>query len=476
MSKKYKYLVGGNWKESNESFEIINPYDNSAPFVSYKATESDVEEAIAASAAAFEKTKELSSYERSVILNNIKNGLEKRKREVAEIMAMEAGKPLKYSMLEVERSIFVFTIAAEETKRIGGETIPLDILNGIKNSFAINKHFPLGPILGITPFNFPLNLVSHKVAPALAAGNSIIIKPASSTPVTALVLGEIVMESGLPKGAFSVMPMSSTLGEKMVKDERFKMVSFTGSPKVGWHLKEIAGKKKVTLELGGNAGAIVDNDADLDYAAERCCYGGFVFSGQTCISLQRLFVHEDVYNDFVPRFVNRVKEIKIGNPMDESTEMGPMIQLKEAERAESWIKEAVTDGAKVLTGGKRNGTILEPTVLADTKANMKVNCNEVFGPIVTVTKFASFYDAIDQVNDSVFGLQTGIFTKNIGKIFSAYNKLDIAGLIVNDVPTFRIDNMPYGGVKESGVGREGVIYAMKEMMEPKLLVFRNLFS
>lgn len=473
MTKKYKYLVGGSWKDSDEEIEVRNPYDDSVVFVTYRATENDVEEAAAAAVKSFEKTKKLLSFERAAILTKIANGLENRKKEVAETLALESGKPLKYSLLEVERSIFVFQVAAEETKRITGETIPLDIIEGTGNTFAMNKHFPLGPIFGITPFNFPLNLVSHKVAPALAAGNSIIIKPASSTPITAILLGQIIMESGLPKGAFSVLPMSSTFGEKLVRDNRFKMVSFTGSPKVGWHLKSIADKKKVTLELGGNAGGIVDCDANLDYAAERCCYGGFVYSGQTCISLQRLFVHEKVYDEFVPKFINCVNALKVGNPLDESTGFGPMINLKEAERVEEWIKEAVKGGAKILTGGKRNGTMVDATVLSDTNPGMKANCGEVFGPIVTVTKFSSFSDAVNQVNDSDFGLQAGIFTKNIDNIFNAYNTLDVGGVIVNDVPTFRLDNMPYGGIKESGMGREGVIYAMEEMSEPKLLVFRN---
>lgn len=473
MDLKRKYLVAGEWRESDEAFEVRNPYDDSVVNVTFRATEEDAEEATNAATKSFEQTKALSSHERSEILTKIANGLIDRKEEVAKTIALESGKPYKFALFETERSIFVFQVAAEETKRITGETVPLDIIAGAGNSFAVNKHFPLGPIFGITPFNFPLNLVAHKVAPALAAGNTIIIKPASSTPTTALILGEIIMNSGLPKGAFSVLPMSSTIGEKLTGDNRFKMVSFTGSPKVGWHLKKIANKKKVTLELGGNAGAIVDYDANLDYVAERCCYGGYAYSGQTCISLQRLFVHENIYDELVPKFVNCVNNLKVGNPVDKNTDFGPMINLKEAERAEGWINDAVNKGAKILTGGKRNGTILDATVLSDTTSDMDVNCNEVFGPVVTVTKFSSFKDAVEQVDNSIFGLQAGIFSKNIENIFYAYNKLDVGAVIVNDVPTFRLDNMPYGGVKESGMGREGVIYAMEEMSEPKLLVFRN---
>ncbi len=473
MIEQRKYLVGGEWKDSDDKFEVHNPYDDSVVCETYRATNPDIETAVSEADKAFEITKKLSSYERSEILTKITNGIEKRKEEIAKAIVLESGKPFKYSLLEVERSIFVFQIAAEEAKRVTGESIPLDLVKGTENSFAINKQFPLGPIFGITPFNFPLNLVSHKVAPALAAGNSIIIKPASATPTAALILGDIIMNSGLPKGAFSVLPMSPTNGEKLVSDNRFKMVSFTGSPKVGWHLKKLTGKNKITLELGGNAGAIVDVDCDLDYAAARCCYGGFVYSGQTCIALQRLFVHEKVYDKFMNKFIKCVNTLKKGDPMDKETELGPMIQLKEAERVESWINKAVNSGSKILTGGKRNGTMMEATVLSNTSSEMEVNCKELFGPIVTVTKFSSFNDAADQINNSVYGLQAGVFSKNLDNIFYAYNTMDVGGVIVNDVPTFRLDNMPYGGTKESGMGKEGVIYAMEEMSEHKLLVFRN---
>lgn len=471
--KKYKYLVGGGWKGAGEAFEVRNPFDDSIVGIIYKPTKDDIEEAARLSVEGFEQTRNLPAYKRAEILANIKNGIEKRKRELAETITLESGKPLKYSLVETERSINVFQIASEEAKRIGGEMLPLDILKGLEGMFGINKPFPLGPVLGITPFNFPLNLVSHKVAPALATGNSIIIKPASRTPLTALLLAEIVMESGLPKGAFSVLPMSATLAEQMVSDERLKMVSFTGSSSVGWHLRGIAGKKKVTLELGGNAGAIVNNDADIEHAVDRCCYGGYVFSGQTCISLQRLFVHEEVYDDFVQRFVVRIRDLRVGNPMDQNTEIGPMIDLTAAEQAEERIRKAVAGGARILTGGGRKASVLEPTLLADTTPDMEVNCKEVFAPIVTIRRFSSFPEAVDMVNDPIYGLQAGIFTKNIEYVFMAYNRLNVGGVIVNNVPTFRVDSMPYGGIKGSGMAREGVKYAMEEMSEHKLLVLRS---
>ncbi|MCB7128994.1 MAG: aldehyde dehydrogenase family protein, partial [Candidatus Brocadiales bacterium] len=323
----------------------------------------------------------------------------------------------------------------------------------------------------ITPFNFPINLVCHKLAPAIAGGNTIIIKPTSTTPLTALLLAEVVMESGLPDGALSVLPCDSTMAEKMVKDDRFKLLTFTGSSGVGWRLKALSGKKKVVLELGGNAGAIVDADADLELAAGRSAYGAFVYSGQTCISVQRLYVHDKVYEEFLDLLTGHVKDLKMGDPMEEDVSIGPLITPGAAKRVDEWLKEAVSQGAKVLTGGRlRGNNIIEPAVVVDTSPDMKINCEEVFGPVVTVTRFSSFEQAVGQVNQSRFGLQAGVFTSDVNNIFLAYKTLEVGGIIVNDVPTFRADNMPYGGVKDSGMGREGVKYAIEEMTEPRLLV------
>lgn len=470
MSKTYKYLAGGKWQESSDVLEVINPFNDDVVGITYRATKSDIEKSIQAAVNAFDETKRLPGYKKAEILSNIRNGLVERCEELARMIALEAGKPITDARREVDRAVSTFQIASEEAKRIGGELIPLDLVEASKGRVGINRRFPLGPIFGITPFNFPLNLACHKVAPAIAAGNTIVIKPASKTPITALLLAEIVSQSGLPEGAFSVLPCSSDVAEQMAKNDRFKMLTFTGSTAAGWHLKSIAGKKRVTLELGGNAGTIIDEDADLELAVKRCVYGGFTFSGQTCISLQRIYVHEKIYKGFLSELVAQVKKLKIGNPLDESTNMGPMFDINAAKRAEEWVDGAIKDGAKALTGGKCKGKMFEPTVLIDTHPDMKVNCEEVFAPIVTVTKFTSFEDALAQLNNSRYGLQASIFCNDIKKIFMAYNTIDVGGLIINDVPTYRMDHMPYGGTKESGMGREGIKYAIEEMTEPKLLV------
>lgn len=470
MEKRYKYLVGQDWRESDNAFEVKNPFGGSTVGITYKAAKEDIEEAIISAVEAFKVTRKTSSYERSKVLLNIRNGLIKRKEEIARTITLEAGKPITHSRNEIDRAINVFQIAMEETKRIGGELIPLDLFENTKGKIAINKRFPIGPILGITPFNFPLNLICHKVAPAIASGNTIVIKPSSITPLTSLLFGEIVSESMIVPGSFSVLPCMSTDGEGMVSDERFRMLTFTGSSIVGWHLKSIAGKKKVTLELGGNGGVIIDKDVDIDYAVQRCTVGGFSFSGQSCISLQRIYIHEDIYENFVTRFLSLVKKIKVGNPLEETTEVGPMIDESSAKRTEAWIIEARKGGANILIGGKKEGAFLEPTVISDSHPNMKVNCEEIFAPVVTVHSFSSFNDAVESINNSKYGLQTGIFTKDINNILLAYDNLDVGCIITNDIPTFRTDNMPYGGTKESGLGREGVKYAIEEMTEQKLLV------
>jgi len=470
MVKEYPFLVGGERRFSAERVEIRSPYDQQVVGVVSYASARDVEEAIARAASAFETTRRLPSYARAEVCRRVASELTARKEELAELITLEAGKPIRDARTEVTRAITTFTVAAEEAKRMGGELLPLDWLSGSENRWAIVRRFPIGPILGITPFNFPLNLVAHKVAPALASGNPIIIKPAPQTPLSALRLGEIVHHAGWPDGGISVLPCSNDVAGQMLADERIRMLSFTGSAEVGWMLKARVPKKKVVLELGGNAAVIVHEDADLDYAARRSVQGGFGYAGQTCISVQRIYVHESVAEPFLTRVLDGVRNLIVGDPREETTDVGPMISVTAAERAERWIQEAVEAGAKVLVGGERSGAFLMPTVLTDVTPEMKVSCEEVFAPVVVVSRYADFEEAIRQVNASRYGLQAGVFTRDVKRIFRAYEAIDVGGLIINDVPTYRADHMPYGGVKESGFGREGVRYAIEEMTEPRILV------
>ena len=385
-------------------------------------------------------------------------------------MAQEAGKPIKAARTEVERAIFTFNVAAEESTRIYGEYLPLDWQEFTAGRWGIVRRFPLGPIAGITPFNFPLNLVAHKVAPAIAAGCPMVLKPAPQTPLTAMLLAEAVQQAGWPDGGLNVLPLSNEDAGLLVSDERIKLISFTGSAAVGWQIKKNCGKKKVVLELGGNAGVIVHNDADLAYAADRCVVGGFSYAGQTCISVQRILVERSVCGKFTDLLLEGVKRLKTGDPLDESSDVGPLIRESDAVRASDWIQEAVRGGARLLCGGQRQGPMLEPTVLTGTRPEMKVNCQEIFAPVVTVEPYDDFNQALKQVNNSPYGLQAGLFTRDAKLIFNAYEELEVGGLVAGDVPAFRIDHMPYGGIKDSGLGREGLRYAIEEMTEPKLLV------
>jgi glyceraldehyde-3-phosphate dehydrogenase (NADP+) len=456
-----------------DTYEIASPYDGSSVAVVHRASPEDVERAIAAAVEAFEVTRTLPSWERERVLQTISQGIAARRDELAETIALEAGKPLKTARLEVDRATFTFKIAAEESKRIYGEIVPLDWLPGNEGRRAEVRRVPLGVIAGISPFNFPLNLVSHKVAPALAAGNPILLRPASQTPLAALKLEEIVKESGWPDGAFAVLPCTTDTARPLVEDDRIKKLSFTGSPAVGWALKARAGRKKVTLELGGNAAVVVAADADVDYAAERVAWGGFSYAGQTCISVQRVYVHESVYDRFVSQLIPRVEALKVGDPLDPDTDVGPVIDAGNADRIEEWLDEAKAAGVEVLTGGVREGNVWRPTVLANADERLRVQCEEVFAPLLSVNRFSDVDDAIDKAGASEFGLQGGVFTHDTRIIEKAFDRIDVGGLMVNDVPTFRIDHMPYGGVKQSGLGREGLRYAIEEMTELKLLVLNT---
>jgi acyl-CoA reductase-like NAD-dependent aldehyde dehydrogenase len=469
-AREWGFFVHGKWMIEGEPVEVRSPYDGAVAGVIHRATRSHAEAAIRAAEFAFETTRKLPAYERQRILRTISSGIEANREEFATLMAMEAGKPIRTARAEVDRAAFTFAVAAEEATRIGGEWLPLDLQPSAKGRGGIVRRFALGPVLGITPFNFPLNLVAHKVAPAIAAGCTLILKPASKTPLCALRLAEVAKESGLPDGALNVLPLASADAEELVADDRLKLLSFTGSAAVGWSLKSSAGKKRVVLELGGNAAVIVHCDADVEEAAAKCVQGGFSYAGQSCISVQRIFVHRSVERQFTERLVAGARRLKVGDPLDETTDIGPMIDENAAQRAEQWIEEAVAGGAKLLCGGKRDGTLLEPAVLTHTKPQMSVNCQEVFAPVVVVEPYDDFDEAMRRVNDSDYGLQAGIFTSDARLLFRAFEQLDVGGVIANDMSSFRIDHMPYGGVKDSGLGREGLRYSIEEMTEPRLLV------
>jgi len=464
-------LIGGRWRTTGNTAEVRNPYDGSLFATVHRADAPLMDAAIAAAQKAFEKTRSLTIYERVTILERMVGGLRRRAEEIARVIMFESGKPITLARAEVARGISTFDLAAREVHRLEGETLPLDITAVGKGHLGITRRFPLGPVAAITPFNFPLNLVAHKVAAAIAVGNSVVLRPASQTPVTSLLLGEVAMEAGIPEGALNVVPSPIEQAEQLVADERIKMISFTGSPDVGWPLKTKAGKKKVALELGGNCAAIVATDADLDLAFPRLAAGAFGYAGQSCISVQRIIVHRSIYDEFLEGFLREVdREVGVGNPADEHVICGPLITANDANRVEQWCEEAIRNNGQRLLGGKREGNVIWPTVLAKVPVGMRVNAQEVFGPVVTLAPYDSFDQAIELVNDSRYGLQAGVFTRDVNRIFQAFERLDVGGLIANDYPTFRVDNMPYGGIKDSGFGREGVKYTMQEMTEPKLLV------
>jgi len=464
------FFVDGKWIEQGELVEVRAPYEGSVLAQVFQGTRQHAEAAIRAAVKAFGTTRRLPAFERQRVLRRVAQTITERKDEFSRTLAQEAGKPIKAARTEVERAIFTFTVAAEESTRIHGEFLPLDWQEFTAGRWGIVRRFPLGPIAGITPFNFPVNLVAHKVAPAIAAGCSMVLKPAPQTPLSALLLAEAVQQAGWPDGGLNILPLSNEDAGLLVADERIKLISFTGSATVGWAIKRNAGKKKVVLELGGNAGVIVHSDADLTYAAERCVAGGFAYAGQTCISVQRILVERSVYGKFTDALLAGVKKLTLGDPLEEATDVGPLIRESDAARAVDWVQEAVRGGARLLCGGQRKGQMLEPTVLSGTRPDMKVNCQEIFAPVVTVEPYDEFEAAVRQVNNSPYGLQAGIFTRDAKLLFQAYEELEVGSVIAGDIPSFRIDHMPYGGIKDSGLGREGLRYAIEEMTEPKLLV------
>lgn len=473
MMDTYHICIGGSFQKTDKILKVTNPYNNEVIAETYLGRETDLEEAISKAQSAENVMKALSSFERFEILRYIANTLMQRKDRLSRLLAQESGKPLIYAGAEIDRSSQTFLIAAEESKRLPREYLSLDWTPGGKDKEGLVKYFPVGLVAGISPFNFPMNLAAHKIAPAIAAGCPIIVKPASATPLSTLELANIIDETSLPKGALSIIPMDRTTGMKLVTDERFKLLTFTGSPEVGWRMKKDAGKKKVVLELGGNAGVIVCESADIDFAVKRCLFGGFAYSGQICIHAQRIFVERRIFDEFLEKFVVSAQSLRFGDPLKQETQISVMIDEPNAKRVENWIKEAASGGAQIVCGGKREGAFCDPTVLTNTKRSMKVNCLEVFGPVVTIEPYTTIQEAVHMVNDTNFGLQAGIFTHNMNEINYAFINLEVGGVVVNDVPTFRVDHMPYGGIKDSGLGREGLKYAILDMMEPKILVTDN---
>ncbi|SOC25231.1 acyl-CoA reductase-like NAD-dependent aldehyde dehydrogenase [Ureibacillus xyleni] len=466
--------INGHWEEGENYSELKSPYSREVIAEIAQASTVQVNKAVDSAQEAFSKMKRLSSFERSTILDQLVNLLTANKDKAAEIISLESAKPLKFSIAEVDRTIETYKFAAEEAKRISGEVLPIDAAKNGVNKIGFTIHEPIGVIAAITPFNFPMNLVAHKVGPAIAAGNTIVLKPASQTPLSAIFLAELLAQTDLPKGAFNLVTGSGrVVGDALVEHEKVKMVTFTGSPEVGKNIKTKAGLKRVSLELGSNAGLIIDKEVDIDSIIDKCVNAAFSNQGQVCISLQRIYVHEQIIEEFTRKFKERTDQLVLGDPLDINTDISALISEGDLSRAKTWIDEAITEGAVLTTGGVIENQVLRPTILSNVGNTSKVSCQEAFAPVVTVNKISSVDEAIQQINDSIFGLQAGIFTNNIANASQAIKHLEVGGVIINDVPTFRVDHMPYGGVKESGNCREGIKYAIEEMTELKLVVWNH---
>ncbi len=455
-----------------ESSVIRAPHDGSEVGVCPLAGPDDVRTALDANVRAARACREMPAYERAAALRRVAAGLTAQRDEFSRTLALEAGKPIAQARVEIDRATFVFSDAAEEATRIGGDVLPTDALPIGAGRIALTRRFPLSPIAAITPFNFPVLLAAHKIAPAMACGAAITLKPPPQDPLTTLKLGGLVHASGYPAGGVNIVPCHVEVAQILIEDPRVRLITFTGSAKAGWAIRARAGTKRVVLELGGNAGVIIEPDADLGWAASRCALGGYTYAGQSCISTQRIYVQEQVYEAFLDLFVPRVQHLKVGDVLDEKTEVGPLISLEAAQRVEEWICDAVTGGAVVATGGKRSGAFLEPAVLLRTSPAMKVNCEEVFAPLVTITPYRTLDEAVAAVNASPYGLQAGVFTANVKTLFHLHAELDVGGVNGNDVPGYRMDRLPYGGAKASGLGREGVRYAIEEMTELRVLTLK----
>ncbi|HYG44129.1 MAG TPA: aldehyde dehydrogenase family protein [Bordetella sp.] len=473
LKSAYPLYLNNVAKQPNADLAVTDKFTGEVAFHVAQADAATIDAAISGAVEAAQPMARMASYERQAVLDHCVSRFIERFDELAYALCVEAGKPIKDSEGEVGRLIDTFRIAAEESVRMTGEVQPLDIAPRAKGYQGMWKRVPIGPCSFISPFNFPLNLAAHKIAPALAVGCPFVIKPASRTPLGAIIIGEVLAETDLPKGAFSILPASRGGADLFTTDDRFKLLSFTGSPEVGWDLKARCGKKKVVLELGGNAAVIVDADADLDDVIERVLFGAFYQSGQSCIGVQRIIIHADVYDRFRDMLVARTKQLVMGDPKQRDTSIGPMIDAKEATRLETWVNEAVAAGGTLLCGGSRDGAMFEATLLEAVPAHSRLVTEEAFGPVAVLSSFTDFSAALVEINASRFGLQAGVFTRDLFKMFDAWDQLDVGGVLVNDVPSYRVDNMPYGGVKDSGLGREGVRFAMEDMTEIRNLVIRR---
>jgi len=473
LKPNYPYYLANQPVQPNADLEVTDKYSGAVVTRVALADEKAIDQAIASAVAATEAMAALPAYKRQAVLQHCVRRFSERAEELALSLCLEAGKPIRDSRGEVSRLIDTFRIAAEESVRLTGEVLPLDISPRAQNYAGMWKRVPIGPCSFISPFNFPLNLAAHKVAPALAVGCPFVLKPASLTPIGALIIGEVLAETDLPPGAFSILPCPRAGARLFTEDERLKLLSFTGSPEVGWELKRRAGKKKVVLELGGNAAVVIDADADLADAVKRVIFGAFYQSGQSCIGVQRIIIHERVYADFREQLVAATQALKMGDPKEEDTFIGPMISAQEAARLESWINAAVKRGARLLCGGRRDGAMLEATLLENVPKDEKICSLEAFGPVAVLSSFRDFEQALNEVNDSSFGLQAGIFTRDIYKAYQAWDKLEVGGVLIGEVPSWRVDHMPYGGVKESGIGREGIRFAMEDMTEIRMMILRK---
>jgi len=473
LKPSYPLYLANEALTPNQDLAVTDKYSGEVATRVAMADAATIDRAISAAVEATRPMAEMAAYERQAVLTHCVTRFQERFDELAYALCIEAGKPIKDSRGEVTRLIDTFRIAAEESVRITGEVQPLDISARARGYQGMWKRVPIGPCSFISPFNFPLNLAAHKIAPALAVGCPFVMKPASRTPLGALIIGEVLAETDLPKGAFSILPATRDGADLFTTDDRLKLLSFTGSPEVGWALKAKAGKKKVVLELGGNAAVIVDRDADLEDAADRIIFGAFYQSGQSCIGVQRILIHDEIYGALRDRLVTKTRALVSGDPQDENVFIGPMIDEGEARRLESWIAEATNAGATLLCGGGREGAMLEATLLEGVGRGLKIREEEAFGPVAILSRFSDFEAALEEVNDSRFGLQAGVFTRDIHKAMRAWEVLEVGGILIGDVPSYRVDNMPYGGVKDSGLGREGVKFAMEDMTEIRNLVIRK---